>query len=95
VLERSARRGALRLAAERIERGEALAPELADALARDVGRHPGDLAELEAFAAVDGDRISDWHLQVLSEREDETGGDSWDAVEARILDALQRPARPA
>ena len=31
---------ALRLAAERVERGEALAPELADALATDMARHP-------------------------------------------------------
>jgi hypothetical protein len=82
---------ALRLAAERLERGEALAPDLADALARDVRRHPSELSELEAFAAVDGDRVPDWHLQALSEREDETGGDSWEAVEARILDGLGRP----
>ena len=86
---------ALRLAAERVERGEALAPELAEALARDVRRHPEELAELEALAAVEGDSIPDWHTQILSDREDETGGDSWDAVEARILDALKRPASPA
>jgi hypothetical protein len=83
---------ALRLAAERVERAEALAPELADALARDLGRHPGELAELEALAAVEGDGVPDWHLQVLSDREDETGGESRDVVEARILDALKRSA---
>jgi hypothetical protein len=81
---------ALRLAAERLERGEALAPDLANALARDVRRHPSELAELEALAAVEGDAIPAWHLQTLSEREEETGGDSWDAVEARILGGLGR-----
>jgi hypothetical protein len=83
---------ALRLAAERVERGDSLAPELADALARDLGRHPAEMAELEALAAVEGDRVPDWHMQVLSDREHETGGDSWDVVEARILDALKRSA---
>jgi hypothetical protein len=57
----------------------------------DVRRQPGELAELEALAAIEGDSIPNWHLQVLSDRQDETGGDSWDAVEARILDALNRP----
>ena len=83
---------ALRLAAERVERGEELGPELADALARDLDRHPGELAELEALAAVQGERVPDWHLQILSDRENETGGDSWDVVEARILGALKRSA---
>ncbi len=82
---------ALRLAAERLERGEALAPDLADALARDVRRHPGEMAELEAFAAVEGEGVPSWHLQTLSDRDTETGGDSWDAVEARILDGLSPP----
>jgi hypothetical protein len=50
------------------------------------------MAELEALAAVEGDRVPDWHMQVLSDREHETGGDSWDVVEARILDALKRSA---
>jgi hypothetical protein len=83
---------ALRLAADRVERGEELAPELADALARDLDRHPGELAELEALAAVQGERVPDWHLQILSDRENEAGGESWDVVEARILDALKRSA---
>jgi hypothetical protein len=48
------------------------------------------MAELEAVAAVERDRVPDWHLKVLSDREDETGGESWDVVEARILDALRR-----
>jgi hypothetical protein len=86
---------ALRLAAERVERGEALTSELANALARDVHRHPWELAELEALAAVEDDGVPDWHLEVLSDRDDEAGGDSWDAVEARILDALKRPAPSA
>jgi hypothetical protein len=83
---------ALRLAAERVERGEALAPELADALARDLDSHPDEMAELEALAAAEGDRVPDWHLQILSDREAEKGGESWDVVEARILDALKRSA---
>ena len=61
----------------------------------DVRRQLGELAELEALAAIEGDSIPDWHVQVLSDREDETGGDSWDAVEERILNALNRPAPTA
>ena len=83
---------ALRLAADRVDRGEALAPELADALARDVGSHPAEMEELEALAAVEGGQVPAWHLDVLSERADETGGDSWQVVEERILDALKRSA---
>jgi hypothetical protein len=55
---------ALRLAAERVERGETLAPEFADALARDLASHPDEIAELEALAAVDGDATG--HLAVCS-----------------------------
>jgi hypothetical protein len=62
---------------------------------RDVGRHPTELAELEALAVTEGGAMPDWHLEALSEREDESGGDSWEAVEARILDALKHPASPA
>jgi hypothetical protein len=83
---------ALRLAADRVDRGEPLARDLADALARDVGSHPAEMRELEALAAVEGARVPAWHLDVLSERADETGGDSWEVVEARILDALKRSA---
>jgi hypothetical protein len=43
---------ALRLAAERVERGEALAPELADALANDMASHPEELAAIEAHAGA-------------------------------------------
>jgi len=39
---------ALRLAAERLERGEPLAPDLAKALSEDMSRHPEELAALEA-----------------------------------------------
>jgi hypothetical protein len=52
------------------------------------------VAELKALATVAGDTIADWHMQILSDREDEAGGDSWDALQARILDALKRPASP-
>jgi hypothetical protein len=83
---------ALRLAADRVDRGESLAPDLADALARDVGSHPAEMDELEALAAVEGDRIPAWHLDVLAERAAETGGDSWEVVEARILETLKRSA---
>ena len=69
-----------------------MAPELADALARDVGSHPTEMEELEALAAVESEQPPAWHLDVLSERADETGGDSWEIVEARILDALKRSA---
>ena len=43
---------ALRLAAERVERGEAVAPELADALRERHARHPEDLAVIEALKAL-------------------------------------------
>jgi hypothetical protein len=50
------------------------------------------MEELEALAAVEGGQVPAWHLDVLSERADETGGDSWQVVEERILDALKRSA---
>ena len=61
---------ALRLAAERVERGEALAPELADALASDMARHAQDLATIEAHESA----IPQWMTEELDRRDKEDGG---------------------
>jgi len=58
---------ALRLAAER---GEALAPELADALASDMARHAQDLATIEAHESA----IPQWMTEELDRRDKEDGG---------------------
>jgi hypothetical protein len=43
---------ALRLAAERLERGESLAPALSDALADDMSQHPEELEAIQAHEAT-------------------------------------------
>src|SRR5258708_5524034 len=68
---------ALRLAADRVAAGQPLAPDLAEALAREVDRHPEDAEQLEAFAALEAERVPPWHLEVLDERDAEEGGDTW------------------
>jgi hypothetical protein len=74
---------ALRLAAERVERGEALAPELADALANDMASHPEDLAAIEAHEGP----LPQWMAEELDRRDREDAGteDDGDAVMARLL----------
>jgi hypothetical protein len=74
---------ALRLAAERLERGEALAPDLADALANDMVHHPAELAAVEAHEGT----LPQWMADELDRRDrDETGaGEDGDAVMARLL----------
>jgi len=74
---------ALRLAAERVERGEALAPDLADALANDVARHPEELAAVEAHEGP----IPRWMAEELDRRDREDAGteDDGEAVMARLL----------
>jgi hypothetical protein len=74
---------ALRLAAERLERGEALAPELADALANDMAKHPEELAAVEAHEGP----IPEWMAEELDRRDREDAGTEEDgeAVMARLL----------
>jgi hypothetical protein len=81
---------ALRLAAERVERGEALAPELADALANDMARHPEDLAAIEAHEGP----LPQWMAEELDLRDREDAGteDDGDVVMARLL-AKHSPRR--
>ncbi|MGA3125038.1 MAG: hypothetical protein ABSF69_30225 [Polyangiaceae bacterium] len=81
---------ALRLAAERLERGEALAPELADALANDMAKHP---EELEAINAHEG-TVPQWMADELDRRDREDAGTEQDgeAVMARLI-AKHSPRR--
>jgi hypothetical protein len=81
---------ALRLAAERVERGEALAPELADALANDMARHPEELAAIEAHEGT----LPQWMAEELDRRDREDAGteDDGDVVMARLL-AKHSPRR--
>jgi hypothetical protein len=81
---------ALRLAAERVERGEALAPELADALANDMASHPEDLAAIEAHEGP----LPQWMAEELDRRDREDAGteDDGDVVMARLL-AKHSPRR--
>jgi hypothetical protein len=81
---------ALCLAAERGERGEALAPELADALANDMARHPEDLAAIEAHEGP----LPQWMAEELDRRDREDAGteDDGDVVMARLL-ARHSPRR--
>ncbi len=74
---------ALRLAAERVERGEVLAPELADALANDMASHPEELAAIEAHEGA----LPQWMAEELDRRDREDAGteEDGDAVMARLL----------
>jgi hypothetical protein len=81
---------ALRLAAERVERGEALAPELADALANDMAKHPEELAAIEAHQGS----VPQWMADELDRRDREDAGteEDGDVVMARLL-AKHSPRR--
>jgi len=74
---------ALRLAAERLERGEALAPELAEALANDLAQHPDELAAIEAHEGS----LPQWMTDELDRRDREDSGTEKDGevVMARLL----------
>ena len=74
---------ALRLAAERLERGEALAPELADALANDLAQHPDELAAIEAHEGP----LPQWMADELDRRDREDSGtqEEGEIVMARLL----------
>jgi hypothetical protein len=82
--------GALRLAAERVERGEALAPELADALASDMAKHPEELAAIEAHEGS----LPQWMADELDRRDRDDAGteEDGDVVMARLL-AKHSPRR--
>jgi hypothetical protein len=74
---------ALRLAAERLERGEPLSPTLEEALADDMDRHPEDLAALQAHEGA----LPKWMADELDRREREDVGTEEDGevVMARLL----------
>ena len=74
---------ALRLAAERIERGEPLAQELAEALANDMARHPEEVAAIEAHEGP----LPQWMTDELDlrERQDSDTEEDADVVMARLL----------
>ncbi len=74
---------ALRLAAERVERGEELSPDFADALARDIARHPDELAAVEVHEGP----LPKWMADELDLRERADAGSEEDGetVMARLL----------
>jgi hypothetical protein len=74
---------ALRLAAERVERGEPLALALADALANDIAQHPEELAVIEAYEGS----LPQWMAEELDRRDrDDTGTEEdGNLVMARLL----------
>jgi len=73
----------LRLAAERLERGEPLSPTLEEALADDMDRHPEELAALQAHEGA----LPKWMADELDRREREDAGTEEDGevVMARLL----------
>ena len=73
---------ALRIAAERVERGEVLSAELAEALANDMAIHPEELAAVEAHEGP----FPSWMADELDRRDrEEAGSDDGDAVMSRLL----------
>lgn len=74
---------ALRLAAERLELGEPLTPELADALATDMAQHADELAAIEAHEGP----LPQWMADELDRRDRGDSGTEEDgeAVMARLL----------
>jgi hypothetical protein len=77
---------ALRLAAERLDRGGQVAPELADALESDMATHPDELEELAAVQAHEGP-LPDWMAAELDRREQDDAGseEDGDAVMDRLI----------
>ena len=73
----------MRLAAERLERGEPLSPTLEEALADDMDRHPEELAALQAHEGA----LPKWMADELDRREREDAGTEEDGevVMARLL----------
>ena len=84
---------ALRAIAARVESGETqISRELAAALASELEAHPELADELDAFEAID-DATPEWHLRELERCDrDDSGGEPWDVVRARILARSQRNA---
>ncbi len=84
---------ALRLVAERVERGESLAPELANALANDMAKHGEELESLEAHEGA----LPRWMADELDRRDREDAGTEEDGevVMARLLAKFSRARRSA
>ncbi len=86
---------ALRLAAERIERGGSLEPALAEALEDDLNHHPEELEELAGFEASEGP-VPEWMRDELDRREaSDSGGELASVVMARVLAQLKGQRRSA
>ena len=75
---------ALRLAAERLERGEVLGPELAEALANDMAKHPDEVAAIDAHEG----ELPQW----MAEELDGDSAEDGELVMARLL-AKHSPRR--
>ena len=86
---------ALRVAAERLDRGGQLTPELADALASDLATHPDEIEELAAVQAHEG-ALPQWMADELDRREREDAGseEDGDVVMDRLI-AKHSPGDPA
>jgi hypothetical protein len=84
---------ALRLAAERLERGEPLACELADAIAIDIANHPEEMTAVEAHEG----HLPQWMADELDRRDREDAGteQDGDVVMARLLAKHGRRHRSA
>jgi hypothetical protein len=73
---------ALRIVAERVERGEVISAELADALANDLAHHPDELAAVEAHEGS----LPQWMADELDRRDrDGTDSEDGDVVMGRLL----------
>lgn len=81
---------ALRLAAERLGRGEVLGPELAEALANDMAKHPDEVAAIDAHEG----ELPQWMAEELDRRDREDGdfAEDGELVMARLL-AKHSPRR--
>lgn len=84
---------ALRLAAERVERGEPLSPSLADALDEEMEAQGDELLAVEAHEGA----LPEWMAAELDRREDEDTGTEQDGelVMARLLAKHAARARSA
>ena len=83
---------ALRLAAERLERGEPLEPTFAEALADDMRRHPEEREAVEAHEGF----LPQWIADELDRRdgEDSRSEEDGDVVMARLLSKHTRRISP-
>jgi hypothetical protein len=83
---------ALRLAAERVERGEALSAELTDALVKEMAHHADELAAVEAHEGA----LPQWMADELDRRDrEDAASEDGEAVMSRLLAKHSRRRRSA